>query len=175
MRRQPFAPLFLVSLLAGNLVALPGCAVGPAGPCDARGLEKVYDALAAVNREHRAALSAMGISEACTLAPAVKTALESVAMAPPEYRGMLALKGIADAGTAFEVACPGGTGMLAGAMALAPAERARLIVETCEPDFVASGESPEGDLLPIAILLRPEMEANDERVRRTVLRSLSGL
>jgi hypothetical protein len=88
---------------------------------------------------------------------------------------MLASKGIADAGLEWERACPGGTGMLASAMALAPTDRAKQIVATCKPDFLHAGELPSADTLPLAILLRPSMESNDEFDRRTVLRALAGL
>lgn len=157
------------------IVLSSGCSPVIAGPCKADALEKVARALGIVSRDHRVSLAAQGIAESCSFAAPLQEVLSRIVMSPPDYREMIALQGIAESGMAFETACPGGTSMLAGAIALKPAVRASLIFETCQPDFVAAGEAVGGDLLPLAILIRPEMAGNDATVRRTVLRGLSGL
>ena len=133
------------------LWAMTGCA-SIAGPCDRSTLSDAMSAGASLDAELRPEFAVAALSEAC---PSLFDGA-GMAAAPPEYRRMTEMQWIAEHADAWIAACPAGTGVLAEAIAAAPPDAARLVVERCELGrlgFTAADLQRDGFPL-LAVVLR---------------------
>lgn len=143
------APSMVIRLLVLLLVAVsPGCKSRPK-VCDAEGLEKIEAALREVSPAQRAEMASMGLVEACgggeqPLPSGLRTALETVYQAPPEFRTAGMMRGVASESGLLGQVCKGGPGAVAAMGEVAPDEKLDTLWKGCglgdDAGFATRGE-----------------------------------
>lgn len=108
--------------------ALVGAAVA-GGPCDPAGVDKLVEALGQVRIEHRTALAAAGLGEACKgpLGPSAA----AIGGVPPEMIPLLDAKAVLADPKAWIAACTGGLDVPQRVAQVAPAEKRKVLWEGC--------------------------------------------
>ena len=153
------------------LVSLAACS---SGPCSDLGA--VATGIGQVEARLRIQLAAVGVAEECALPDPVEEKLRMVGNLAPNQIGVADLAVAAELPELWTAACPAGTGVLAEAMKLSPADRRKRVYEACglQGKGISEAYVTGNGLLVLPVLVHHLLAEENAFERSMVVDALAG-